>query len=134
MQAVDPGEQVPGPVRRPRGVRRNEAQMDLAFVAPVLATPTAEIRGMVRGEGSIETQAAAVRARSTRVALQERILEILATEGPMNDRQLETRNEFRGYAPSTVRKRRSELLEADRIVAVGRHEGMAVWDLAPSRP
>ena len=118
-------------VRHPMGVRRNAAQIDLAFVAPVLETPTREIRGMVREDGSIETQAAAVRQLSSRTALQDRILEIIATEGPQNVKQLEERNEFRSLGVCTVRKRVSELKQAERLVAVGREDGCAVWEILP---
>lgn len=123
--------------RQPIGVRRNERQMDLAFVAPVLATPTRALLGMVRGSGggsSIESQRAAVDTLSMSERIRRRIMEILATEGPLNDRELEARVEFRCYAPSTVRKRRSELY-ADgrgRIMKVGRRDKMAIWDVSPT--
>lgn len=107
-----------------------EAKRDAEFVAPVLATPTRELQGMVRGEGSIESQRAAVDQLSGRAKLQARILEILASEGAQTDRELEERPEFADYGPSTVRKRRSELKQAGRLVKIGRRDGMAVWDVA----
>ena len=121
----------PAPERRlprhPRGVRRSEAQMDLAFVAPVLATPTSEIRGMVRAQGSIESQRAAVDALQGCEFIRWRIMQILITEGPQNARELENRNEFRHFGVCTVRKRITELKQAGQVVKVGRRDKMAVW-------
>lgn len=106
--------------------------MDFEFVAPVLATPTAEIRGMVRGEGSIETQRAAVDALKGCEWIRWRIMQILTSEGPQNARQLETRNEFRRFGVCTVRKRITELKQAGQVVQVGRLDKMALWGVAPA--
>lgn len=121
--------------RHPRGVPRSEAQMDLAFVAPVLETPTREIRGMVRGNGSIETQAAAVKVRrGGRCAqIRRRILDILVVEGPQNCHMLEDRTEFRHDGVCTVRKRITELTQEGMVVKVGREDGCALWGIAHSR-
>lgn len=118
--------------RHPRGVLRSEAQMDLDFVAPVLAAPTAEIRGMVRGEGSIESQRAAVDVKQDCAWIRWRLMQILVAEGPQTARALETRNEFRHFGPSTVRKRLTELKQAGQIAQVGREDKMAVWSVAPA--
>jgi hypothetical protein len=58
--------------------------------------------------------------------------------GQMTDEQLEELPEFVGYGPSTIRKRRSELYHAHRLVKVGeqrnrRGRKMLVWDLARLR-
>lgn len=125
----------PAPERRvprhPRGVRRSAAQLDMAFVEPVLATPTAEIRGMVRAESSIESQRAAVDALKGCEFIRWRILQILTSEGPQNARQLEERREFARFGKSTVRKRITELKQARQVVAVGRVDKMAQWGIAP---
>ena len=107
--------------------RRTEAQLDMAFAAPVLATPTRAIRGMVRGTDAIESQRGAVRQVSTRTMLQRRILEILAIEGDQNVKQLEARAEFRDLGVCTVRKRVSELFHSEMIERAGREDGCAVW-------
>lgn len=85
---------------------------------------------MVRGDDSTESQRGAVDQLSTRTKLQYRILEILATEGPQTDRELETRTEFRGYGPSSVRKRRSECFQQGRVVKAGRRDKMSLWAIA----
>lgn len=113
-------------VHHPVGVRRGPQQIEIAFVAPVLETPTAEIRGMVRGDDSIESQRAAVNVKGHTTIIQAAILHAIATERPMNAREMETRKEFSGYGPSTVRKRMSELRLAGRLVVVDRRDGMAV--------
>jgi len=106
--------------------------MDLDFVQPVLDTPTQAIRGMVRETDTIEAQRGAVDQLQGRALLQWRILQIIATEGPQTDRELELRAEFRGYGPSTVRKRRSELahMEPPKLVKVGRRDKLSLWGIA----
>lgn len=102
------------------------------FAAPVLATPTRAIRGMVRGDASIESQRAAVDVLPKRTQLQEAILHVLATEGAMTRREIEAR--FHTSGVSTIQVRVSELKAQGRIVQVGRREKMAVWDIAPTSP
>ena len=104
-------------------------QLDLAFAQKVLDTPTRLLAGMVRGSDRLESQYAAVRQLEGRTALQGRILLVLATEGPLTARELESRTEFRGYGFSTVRKRISELKQSGMVVQVGRKDRMAQWDL-----
>ncbi len=106
-----------------------EAKRDAEFVAPVLATPTADLRGMVRGEGSIESQRAATDVRPSCAAIRARILKILETEGPQTAGELERRAEFAHCGVCTVRKRVTESKQAGQIVQVGRRDGMAVWDI-----
>ena len=107
-----------------------EAKRDTEFVAPVLATPTRELQGMVRGEGPIESQAASCKVLPHLTTIQAQILEILASDGPHNATELERRAEFRALAPSTCRKRISELKAMGKTEQVGRRDGMAVWDVA----
>lgn len=106
------------------------------FEATVLATPTREVRGLVRGSDPIESQAAAVRAKAHQTRLQQAILHILASEGPQTAKEVECRAEMRAYGPSTVRRRFTELKEAGLIVQAEiegrkqRREGCAVWEIA----
>ena len=120
----------PHDMAHPRGVRRDESQMDLAFVAPVLRTPTREIADMVRGTDRIESQVAAAKAHLTRKALGRRILEIIATEGPQEPYSLNARVEFEGYGENNIRKRLSELHRDGKLVQVGRRNNCALLDIA----
>jgi hypothetical protein len=106
-----------------------EARRDAEFVAPVMATPTHELRGMVRGTDAIESQRAATDQLSGRAKLQARLLDIIATEGPQTDKELEARPEFADYGPSTVRKRRNELMQAGKLERAGRRDGCAIWQI-----
>lgn len=51
---------------------------------------------------------------------------------PMTDEELELLDEFHGYGPSTIRKRRSELYQLGKVVGVAerknsRGQKMIVW-------
>lgn len=86
--------------------------------------PTPDMHRKMDADTSIE--AACRVAKSGRKALQDRIEQLLAI--PMTDGELEKLPEFSHYGPSTVRKRRSELFKAERIVDTGaRRNGMTVW-------
>lgn len=119
---------------------KGAAQLDIDFERRVFAVPTHRIRGLVRGSDPLESQAGAVRALNHQTRLQQAILHIIATEGSQTAKEVEARVEMRGYGPSSVRKRFSELRAANRIVQVEiegrkqRREGCAVWDLAPTVP
>jgi hypothetical protein len=115
--------------RKPPLPRPQES--DDLFAAPVLATLTREIRGMVRGDSPIESQRAAVDVRHKAAWIKPAILSALATQGPLNAAELEGRAEFDGLAPSTVRKRLSELYQAKAVAKAGRRDKMALWDVAP---
>ena len=108
----------------------NNPSADAKFAQPVLDTPTRSIVGMVRGDDPIECQAAAVRVRHDCKWIRWRILGILATEGPQTARALETRNEFRGFAENTIRRRITDLKQSHAVVQVGREDGMAKWSIA----
>lgn len=101
------------------------------FAAAVLAVPTREILGMVRGGDPLESQAAAIKASMSRHDICERILGILAHDGPLTARDLEQRPEFAGVGRSTVSARCSDLKIDGRAVIVGRRDGSALLDLAP---
>lgn len=113
--------------------------MDMDFAAPVLATPTREIRGMVRETGSIASQRAAVDVLPKLSKLERRIMELLATVGPqmqpegLTDRELETMREFARYGPSTVRRRRTTLFQQGRLVENGVRDKLTIWRVAETR-
>jgi hypothetical protein len=65
--------------------------------------------------------------------LQHRVLDAFRFNGAMNDEQLEQLPCFRDCSPSTIRKRRSELVERGELTCVGRsmnakgNSAMKVW-------
>lgn len=106
-------------------------QLD-AFDRETFATPTRTLRGMTRGHDAIESQRAAADVLPKLTEIQRKIMDILASAGPLNATDLERRVEFRNLAPSTCRKRISELKQLGKLVQVGRKDRMALWDI-PSR-
>jgi hypothetical protein len=63
-----------------------------------------------------------------RTVLQQQIVTALLARGPMTDGELENLEQFSGYGPSTVRKRRSELLQDGRVVWTGKtRDRMKEW-------
>jgi len=95
----------------------------------------ADITGMVhRDDPHTSVDAAAVIERR-RNELHEKVLAAFRQHGRMTDEDLEELQEFRGYGPSTIRKRRSELFQQHALVSVGdrtnsRGRKMLVWDVA----
>ncbi len=66
--------------------------------------------------------------------LHQKVLDALC-HGPMTDEQLERLPQFAGLAPSTIRKRRSELHDLGKIRLVGskinsRNREMMLWGIA----
>jgi len=60
------------------------------------------------------------------------VLEAFKSAGELTDEELENRPEFRGLAPSTCRKRRSELVAMDKLEPCGERVNsrgikMVVW-------
>lgn len=109
------------------------------FDAPVLETPTRELRGLVRGTDPIESQRAAVDVKAGLTEKQEFVLGLLAVHGPMTDHELEHLPEalvevagVRKYAETTLSKRRHELCELGKVVKVPdyRRDKKGVWELA----
>lgn len=94
-------------------------------------------RGMVRrgNPGTCVEAARAVAGR--RSALHGKVLELLTRKGPMTAEELEEDAEVvaMGLAPSTFRKRVSELFQAGEVVPVGKRMNrrgsaeMTVWGL-----
>ena len=65
-------------------------------------------------------------------SIHARVLDAFRRLGPMHDERLENSPEFAKYAPSTIRKRRSELYHAGRLVQRGvernsRGHRMVIW-------
>lgn len=100
------------------------------FEQEAFAVPTAKLRGMVRGSDSIESQVAAGRVLHKLSAIQLEIIKHLGWMGSLTARQIEQAPSFAHLAPSTVRKRISELKQMGRVVQDGRKDGMAKWKLA----
>lgn len=82
---------------------------------------SASVRGLVRPTDPAPAHAAAVALLPRRSKLQRLVLAAFqrAQPSPLDDDMLERLDEFARYAPSTIRKRRSELVQAGWLVAVG---------------
>lgn len=89
---------------------------------------------MVRKADAEEPRIAARAVLPATHGLRERIYAILLSEGGKTDRELETRPEFQHFAPSSVRKRRSELFSVSRVARDGRRDKMAIWRAIPDGP
>jgi hypothetical protein len=77
-------------------------------------------------EGDPETsREAAASVLPLRTELQRRIYTAFMQYGPMTDAELLELPEFRGYGPSTLRTRRSELHRAGRLQVVGSRQNRA---------
>ena len=94
----------------------------------------------MRATDPAPARAAAVALLPTRSALQHQVLAAFrrVTPRPLDDEMLERLDEFAGYAPSTIRKRRSELVQAGLLVPVGegrnsRGARMTRWGVAVGR-
>jgi hypothetical protein len=105
---------------------------------PDLFTPPKELDGMVRVPDRSTSIDAATAVRKVLSDLHLAILEAFRQKGPMNDGELELLEGFEKYAYSTVRKRRTELVEMGKLVdsglrrpGPGRSTNMIVWELAP---
>lgn len=120
-------------------------QLDLIDVArgyapalPPRVSAGAAVLGMVRRSNPHTSVVAARSVRGTRSALQVKILSILQRAGPLTDEELETHEEMAAMnlAPSTVRKRRSELFQAGELVEAGERPNrrgsamLTVWKVA----
>ncbi len=99
------------------------------FEQEAFAVPAAKLRGMVRGDSPIESQVAAVRVLHKLSAIQLEIIKMLGSMGSLTARELEEAPSFAKLAPSTVRKRLSELKAMGRVMQDGRKDGMAKWRL-----
>lgn len=102
-------------------------QLDI-FKAPDLC-------GLVHRRGLPTERQSAAAIVPHRNAIQQAVLESFQRFGPMTAEQCERLNDFASYAPSTVRKRISELQVAGDLVADGtiknsRGRPMTVWRAA----
>lgn len=84
----------------------------------------------------VTSVAAAVALQPRLSRLHKQVMAALKAHGPMIDTELEELPQFRGYGPSTLRKRRSELFQAGylRRVAVRRNsrgQKMIAWGIQP---
>lgn len=93
------------------------------------------IRGMVRKGDPFTCFLAASTIQKKASMLHEQITTAIRYRGDMTDQELEDLTQFSAYAYSSVRKRRTELVQAGLLVCVGyrknnRGNTMQVWDLA----
>lgn len=94
-------------------------------------------RRMVHADAR-DTEIAAAAAVQPRLnAMHDDVRKAFQAKGPMTDEQLEQLPQFADWAPSTARKRRSELMIAGELQAVGdtvnsRNRRMVVWGLKVS--
>lgn len=102
--------------------------------APVLETPTRLIRGKVRGTDPIESQAAAVAVLPKLTAIQTAIMHALASHPfGLTAKEIEQMPDFRGLAPSSARKRCTEMCQSGHVVRTEqRRGGCAVLVIAPA--
>jgi hypothetical protein len=95
-----------------------------------------DITGMVRRENpSTSTAAAKIIVRGVS-DLQRRVLEAFTQHGPMTDEELELLPQFSHYGQTTVRKRRTELYQANKLERYSTKPnsagvGMIVWNIPP---
>ena len=68
--------------------------------------------------------------RPKRNALQFAVLAAILRAGTITDGELERLPEFAKYAPSTIRKRRSELYQLGDVVKRGTDGRMTLWSVA----
>lgn len=96
---------------------------------------TPDLRGLVHRRGLLTERQSAEAILPHRNAIQAAVLERFNRLGPMTAEQCERLGDFLDYAPSTVRKRISELQLAGALVADGtiknsRGRPMTVWKAA----
>jgi len=77
------------------------------------------VRGMVRNPDHSTSVEAAEKLAGGLSVLQRKVLLAFKLNGPMTDQELERLPEFAEFGPSTIRKRRSELLQSLQLVADG---------------
>ena len=95
--------------------------IDFGLFAPVL-TPLkfaqdGPLKSMVRAHDHATSRAAALAVEPRLSELQASIMAALRHHGPLTDGELEALPEFRAYAPSTVRKRRTDLVAMGEVRA-----------------
>ena len=111
-------------------------QLDiLAAIDRAKARSAPDLRGLVHRNGLQTERSSAAAVLPHRNAIQQAVLEQFRRLGPMTAEQAERLAEFVDYAPSTVRKRISELQVAGDLVADGtktnsRGRPMTVWKAA----
>lgn len=98
----------------------------------VPAGKTVEERLMSRKDDP-QTSVDAARAVAPHLSeLQELVLYVYRTRGPMTAGECERLGHFAACAPSTCRKRICEMVKAGHLVATGeRRGGMQVWEAVP---
>lgn len=102
----------------------------MATVAGILRGVTSRMAGrMTRATDPDTSVEAAGRVRPLLSTLQAQVYHAIAAAGldGLTDRELERLPEFSNRAPSTVRKRRSELYQANLLEPNGVRDRLTVW-------
>jgi hypothetical protein len=117
-----------------------QAQIDwLASPPPRDKPAVTDRRRMTRRHPRATEVLAADRVARRLSELHTAVLEAFRDHGAMTDEQLEQLPRFAAYGPSTIRKRRSELLQQGRLVACGeatnsRGQRMKIWRVSTPAP
>ena len=98
-----------GPVTRAGGREATDFGL-FAPVAPLAFAQDGPLKSMVRHDDCGTSRSAALAIEPRLSELQAEIMAAFRHNGAMTDESLEQLPEFRAYAPSTVRKRRTELV------------------------
>jgi hypothetical protein len=102
-------------------VSRNVAPVDFGLFAPQAPIKFAQdgpLKSMVRRGDHATSRAAAVAVEPRLSELQAEIMAALRHHGAMTDEEIERLSCFSMYAPSTVRKRRTDLYKMGRVRAL----------------
>lgn len=98
---------------------------------PLFAPPPEPVvaRKMARGRDRQTAKDAAGRVGPHLSPLQQQVLAAVRSAGAegLTDRELEQLPAFQSLAPSTVRKRRSELLQQGRVQEAGVRDRLTIW-------
>ena len=87
------------------------------------------VRGMIRNDDHGTSVSAAMKIKPHLSDLQARVLAACRSNEALTDRAVEKLPCFSELAPSTMRKRRGELVKADLVVDTGeRRDGMIAWE------
>jgi len=107
-----------------------KVQGDLFAASERQPEATPQLRRMNHRHDPPAARKAAKRIAPHLTTLQAAVFDMLKAIGPMTDRELESLDRFASYAPSTIRKRRSELyLVHKTIEPAGERDGLTVWKI-----
>lgn len=117
---------------RAGAMRRGDAAEDMCRRAvdlgPLFDAPP--VPSMATHDDYATSRAAADRVAPATGALRGRVLHAIKRQPGITDPELERLPEFADCGPSTVRKRRSELLKQGWLRAAGTRDGATCWEPA----